>query len=145
MAQWDKKYIVTELKQEVGEAPWTPMFKDIEACRLLSLDSKVVQGAFYMETAWFWPGNWPASKGEEGTVKEHSHEFNETIAYVGTDPNNIYDLGGDVELWINGKPNIIDKSFIAFIPAGTKHGPLKIRNISKPIFHFTAGMSGSYR
>ena len=137
MAQWDKKYIVTELKQEVGEAPWTPMFKDIEACRLLSLDSKVVQGAFYMETAWFWPGNWPASKGEEGTVKEHSHEFNETIAYVGTDPNNIYDLGGEVELWIDGKPNIIDKSFIAFIPAGTKHGPLKIR--------FTAGMSGSYR
>jgi hypothetical protein len=145
MAQWDKKYIVTELKQDVGDAPWTPTFNENEACRVLSLDGKVVPGAFYMETAWFWPGNWPANKGEEGTVKEHSHEFNETIAYVGTNPDDINDLGGEVELWIDGKPNIIDKSFIAFIPAGTKHGPLKIRSISRPIFHFTAGMSGSYK
>ncbi len=144
MAQWDKKYIVTELKQDVGDAPWTPTFRDNEAMRLLSLDSKVIQGAFYMETAWFWPGDWPASKSDEGTVKEHSHEFAETIAYVGTDPKNPYDLGGEVELWIDGKQNIIDKSFIAFIPAGTKHCPLKIRKINNPIFHFTAGMSRSY-
>jgi len=145
MAQWDKKYIVTQLKADVGDAPWTPVFADTEGMRLLSLDSNVVPGAFYMETAWFWPGNWPANKGDEGVVKEHSHEFPETIAYVGTDPNAPYNLGGEVEFWIDGKQNIIDKSFIAFIPAGTKHGPLKIRKISKPIFHFTAGMRGNYR
>jgi hypothetical protein len=144
MAKWDTKYIVTELKESVGDAPWNPVFTEKEARRLLSLDTNVVKGAFYMETAWFWPGKWPAGKGDEGTVKEHSHEFAETIAFIGTDPNDIYSLGGEVELWIDGKQNIIDKSFLAFIPAGTKHCPLKIRRVDKPIFHFTAGMGGSY-
>jgi hypothetical protein len=144
MDKWDKKYIITDLKQEVGDAPWTPIFADNEARRLLSLDSKVVQGAFYMETAWFWPGDWPANKGAEGTAKEHSHDFAETIAFVGTDPKDIYNLGGEVELWIDGKQNIIDKSFLAFVPAGTKHCPLKIRRVDRPIFHFTAGMSAKY-
>jgi hypothetical protein len=144
MSNWDKKYIVTELRSEVGDAPWTPTFGEKEGCRLLSLDSKVIPGAFYMETAWFWPGNWPAYKGEAGVVKEHSHEFAEAIAFVGTNPEDINDLGGEVELWIDGKQNIMDRSFLAFIPAGTKHCPLTIRRVDRPIFHFTAGMRGSY-
>ena len=144
MANWDKKYIVTDLRSEVGDAPWTPTFTEKEACRVLSLDDKVVSGGFYMETAWFWPGNWPATKGDEGVVKEHSHEFAETVAFIGTNPDDIYDLGGEVEFWIDGKQNIIDRSFLAFLPAGTKHGPLSLRRVDRPIFHFTAGMRGSY-
>ena len=45
---------------------------------------------------------------------------------------------------IDGKKNIIDKSFLAFIPAGTEHCPLTILRIDKPIFHFTAGMGKEY-
>jgi len=144
MAQWDKKYIVTELRESVGDAPWNPVFTDKEGRRLLSLDSSVFKGAFYMETAWFLPGKWPATKGDEGTVKEHCHEFAEVIAFVGTDPSDIYSLGGEVELWIDGKQNIIDRSFLAFIPPGTKHCPLRIRRADRPMFHFTAGMGGAY-
>ena len=144
MAKWDKKYIVTELKQKIVEASWTPKFKDNEGRRLISLDSDVIKGAFYMETAWFLPGKWPESKGDEGTVKAHRHDYDEAIAYVGTDPDNRYNLGGEIELWIDGKQNIIDKSFIAFIPAGVEHGPLTIRRIDRPIFHFTSGTGRSY-
>ena len=144
MADWDKRYIVTELKSEVGDAPWTPVFTDREASRVLSLDSKVVKGGFYAETAWFWPGDWPAHKGEEGTIKEHSHEFPEIIAFVGSNPDDRYDLCGEIEVWIDGRQNIIDKSFLAYIPAGVKHGPIRLRKVTRPIFHFTAGPSGSY-
>lgn len=144
MANWDEKYIVTELKQNITEAPWTPVFTEKEAMRLISLDSEVIKGAFNVETAWFWPGRWPESKYEEGTVKPHSHEYDEVIAYVGTDPDDPYDLGGEIELWIDGKQNIIDRSFIAFIPAGTEHCPLTIRRIDKAIFHFIAGMAKQY-
>ena len=144
MGTWDEKYIVTELRSEVGDAPWTPTFSDKEASRVVSLDSKVLDGAFYMETAWFWPGDWPSDKGEEGTVKEHSHEFPEAIGFVGTNPDDVNDLGGEVELWIDGKQNIIDRSFIAFFPAGTKHGPLRIKRVDRPIFHFTSGTSSKY-
>lgn len=144
MGNWDSRYIVTELRSSVGDAPWTPQFTEKEASRVLSLDNNVLQGGFYSETAWFWPGDWPAGKGEEGTIKEHTHEFPEIIAFIGSNPNDVYDLGGEIEIWIDGKQNIIDKSFLAFLPAGVKHGPIRIKKASRPIFHFTAGPSGSY-
>lgn len=144
MANWDEKYFVTDLKENIIEADWTPTFTKNEAMRLISLDSDVRKGAFYMETAWYWPGKWPESKGDEGVVGEHVHDYDEAIAYIGTNPDDPYDLGGEVELWIDGKPNILDRSFIAFVPAGIKHCPLAIRRVDRPIFHFTAGMSRSY-
>ena len=145
MIKWDKKYFVTELKLSEGDAPWTPQFEKNEAMRLIALDTGIREGAFYMETAWFLPGEWPATKGDVGTVKAHSHEFDEAVAYVGTDPSDPYNLNGEVEFWVDGQPNNIDRSFIAFIPAGIEHGPLSIKRIDKPIFHFTAGMGKKYR
>ena len=144
MSKWDKQFFVTELHEKVGRATWTPEFTKDEATRLLSLDGDVLKGAFYMEATWFWPGDWPATKGDIGTVKEHSHEFDETVAFIGTDHDDPNNLCGEIEFWIDGKKNILDKSFIAFIPAGIKHGPLNMLRVDKPIFHYTAGMGGRY-
>ncbi len=147
MAKWDKKYFVTELRDVVGDSPWTPVFADNEARRLLSLDSDVKKGAFYMETAWFFPGDWPEKTGglKNRTVGAHRHDYDETIAWVGSDPEDPYNLNGEIEIWIDGKQNFIDKSFIAFVPAGVEHGPINIRRIDKPMFHFTAGMGKKYQ
>jgi hypothetical protein len=146
MAKWDKKYFVTELREKVGAAPWSPVFADNEARRLLSLDSDVLKGAFYMETAWFFPGDWPEKTGsrKDRTIGAHKHDFDETIAWVGTDPKDPNNLNGEIEIWIDGKQNFIDRSFIAFVPAGVEHGPINIRRIDKPMFHFTAGMGEKY-
>ena len=146
MAKIDKKYFVTELNDVVGDAPWTPDFADTEGKRVLSLDSDVIKGAFYMETAWFYPGDWPDKTGslKNRTIGAHTHDYDEAIAWVGSDPNDRYNLNGIVELWIDGKQNILEKSFIAFIPAGVEHGPINIRKITKPMFHFTAGMGKKY-
>src|SRR3972149_721882 len=117
MANWDKKYFVTELKQNIVESPWAPKpYAPSEAMRLISLDNGVRSGAFYMETAWFWPGRWPETKGDEHIVKEHSHNYDEAVAFVGTDQKDPYDLSGEVEFWVDGKKNILDRSFIAFLP-----------------------------
>ena len=147
MADWDKKYFVTDLREVVGAAPWTPDFADNEARRLISLDSEVREGAFYMETAWFLPGDWPDKTGnlKSRTIGAHTHDYDETIAWVGGDSNDRYNLNGEIEIWIDGKQNILDKSFIAFIPAGVEHGPINIRKITKPMFHFTAGMGKKYK
>jgi hypothetical protein len=145
MANWDKKYFVTELNDVVHGAPWSPVFKEGEETqRVLSLDGEVIEGAFYMETAWFLPGDWPKFKSEEGTLKPHTHEYDEAIAYLGTSKEDPHDLGGEIELWIDGKRNIIDKSFVAFLPAGVEHGPLTITKIDKPILHFDVGMGKKY-
>jgi hypothetical protein len=63
---------------------------------------------------------------------------------MGTSKEDPHDLGGEIELWIDGKQNIIDKSFVAFLPAGVEHGPLTIRKIDKPILHFSVGMDKKY-
>jgi hypothetical protein len=146
MAKIDKKFFVTELRDVVGDAPWTPVFADNEGKRVLSLDSDVLKGAFYMETAWFFPGDWPEkTKGDKTrTIGAHSHDYDEAIVWVGGDPKDRYNLNGVVELWIDGKQNILDRSFIAFVPAGVVHGPINIRRIDKPMFHFTAGMGKKY-
>ena len=68
MAKWNKKYIVTELKRKTEPAPWSQVFSDKAAMRLIALDSEVIAGAFCMKAAWFWPGEWPQSKFEECTV-----------------------------------------------------------------------------
>ncbi len=144
MAHWDEKYFVTDLKKNIVNADWTPILTEDEGSLLIKMDSEVRPGAFYMDTSWYWPGDWPAHKGEEGVAKEHVHDYDEAIAYIGTDPNDIYDLCGEVELWVDGKQNILDRTFIAFIPAGIKHCPLIIRRVDRPIFHFTAGMAKKY-
>jgi hypothetical protein len=146
MAEWDKKYFVTELREAVGDSPWTPVFAENEGRRVVSLDSDVIKGAFYMETSWFYPGDWPEKTQNDPTrtIGAHTHDYDEAIAWVGGDPYDRYNLNGIVELWIDGKQNILDKSFIAFIPAGVVHGPINIRRVDKPMFHFTAGMGKKY-
>jgi len=147
MAKIDKKFFVTELRDVVGDADWSPVFADNEGRRVLSLDSDVLKGAFYMETAWFLPGDWPDKTGslKSRTIGAHTHDYDETIAWMGSDPDDRYNLNGEIELWIDGKQNILDKSFIAFVPAGVEHGPINIRKITKPMFHFTAGMGKKYK
>jgi quercetin dioxygenase-like cupin family protein len=119
--------------------------KDV-AHRVVYLDSEVVPGAnFYAEAVWFWPGRRrPPQPGDEPGVAPHTHPFSEMIGFFGTDENDIHDLCGEVELWIEGEQHIIDKSFVAFIPAGVVHCPLNIRRIDRPIFHFTAGPGEMY-
>lgn len=145
MANLNRKYFVTELTRNIEAAPWDPVFTPEESMRLMRLDSEVIKGAFYVECAWFWPGEWPQPKpGDEPRVKPHAHDYDEVIAFIGSDPDDPYDLCGEVELWIDGEQNIADKSFLAFIPAGTEHCPLNIRRVEKPIFHFVAGTGKIY-
>jgi quercetin dioxygenase-like cupin family protein len=114
--------------------------------RVVYLDSEVVPGAnIYAEVVWFWPGERrPPQPGDEPGVEPHTHPFSEMLGFFGTDENDIHDLCGEVELWIEGEQHIIDKSFVAFIPAGVEHCPLNIRRIDRPIFHFAAGPAKMY-
>ncbi len=114
--------------------------------RVVYLDSEVVPGAnFYAEAVWFWPGERrPPQPGDKPGVEPHTHPFSEMLGFFGTDENDIHDLCGEVELWIEGEQHIIDKSFVAFIPAGVEHGPVNIRRSNRPIFHFAAGPGKMY-
>ena len=52
------KYIISHLKENIVEAPWSPPVSKVEkdrGGRLLFLDDEVVKGAFYLECVWIVP------------------------------------------------------------------------------------------
>lgn len=137
MAKLDERFFVTKLAAKVKQFEPVPIWTPQEASRLLFLDNDVLPGAFHLSLAWFWPGDWPPAKpGSEPRVKAHKHDYAEVLCFVGTNPDDINDLGGEVELWVDGKRNVSDKSFMAFVPAGVVHCPLYILKATRPIFHF---------
>lgn len=146
------KYIVTELKQniqlpdfrkgeEIGQGPLDGTRRMME--HVIWMDSEVVPGSFYSECVWFWPGQMPPPEEIVG-VPPHSHPFDEVITFFGTNFEDPHDLGGEIELWLEDERFILTKSFLAYIPAGMKHCPLKILRIDRPMFHFTLGPGKLY-
>jgi hypothetical protein len=116
----------------------------ISAQRMAVLDGEVLPAAdFHAEVVWFRPGEKPKA-GQASIEKAHSHPFDEMVSFIGSDPADIHNLGGEIEIWIDGEKQVIDKSFMAYIPAGVVHGPLYIRRIDKPIFHYSAGPGKKY-
>jgi hypothetical protein len=101
------------------------------------LDTNKITGAFYTEIVWYF-------KPRINFVAAHTHDFDEIIAFFGTNPADIHDLGGEVELWMVGEKHIITRSTLVFVPKGMEHCPLSFNRVDRPIFHFTAGTGGKY-
>jgi hypothetical protein len=130
------KYIITELKPKIKAAPWTKVPSPEELSTVLYLDDEVVKGSFYTETAWFWPRSQADLAKDDVDVEPHKHDHDEVLAVFGTDTKNIHDLGGDLEVFLNGEKHNINKSCLIFIPAGLTHGPIRFTRIDRPVFHF---------
>jgi len=140
MRKFEKNFITED---KVGAVFGLP---ESVASRIVYMDGEVLPGAFYMECLWFWPGQRAEPKdGEEHGPKPHTHPFDEVIGFFGSNPEDPHDLCGEVELWIEDEQYILTKSFTAFIPAGTRHCPLIMRKIDRPIFHFTLGPGKKYK
>ncbi len=139
------KYIVTQLKPNIAEAPWTNPVQDVEkgrGGRMLFLDSEVVPGAFYVETVWALPHK---PEKEPGNVAEpHKHDYDEVLGLFGSDMNDPHELFGEVEFWLGDEKHILTKTCLVFIPRGLMHCPLIYRRIDKPIFTFTTHSGKMY-
>jgi len=145
------KYIISELKQPAEEAAWSPSITAAgkgKGGRLLYMDSHNVPGAFYTECVWVMPRPQLTAEAVEKAKRvgtgPHTHDYDEVIAFIGTDLNDPYDLGAEAELWLGDEKHIINKTSLVFIPAGLKHCPLVFLRVDRPVFHFTTGPSKEY-
>ena len=123
--------------QDALGAPGMPAdFKAIYdkfAHRVAWIDGNVVPGAFQMNTAWY-----EAVPERDPIFTEHVHDdADELIGFIGSDPSNPNDLGGEIEFTIGGEPHLLTKSSIIFAPAGLAHNPMRILRVDRPIFHFS--------
>jgi hypothetical protein len=131
------KYIVTELKTPESKQLIQEAYSKY-ATRVLWLDDQVVEGAFHMNTAWYLKA---ASTLED---RPHVHDTDEIIGFFGNDAANPYDLGGEVEIWLEDEKHVINRSAMIFVPAGMPHCPLVITRVDRPIFHFTTVVGHHY-
>ena len=131
------KYIVTQLQmpeyQQSIDAEYSKFAK-----RILWLDDQVVEGAFHMNCSWY------LSAATTFADKPHVHDTDEIIGFFGSDPARPYDLGGEVEIWLEDEKHIIDRSCLVFVPAGMPHCPLTFTRVDRPIFHFTTVIGHRY-
>ena len=151
------KYIVTELKKDIK----LPSFRPGEVLEpakpgekrmmnhVIWMDSEVVPGSFYSECVWFFPQQEITPEqlkkmSNGGGSQFYIYSFEEIFIFFGTNFDDLYDLCGEIELWLEDEKFVMTKSFLAYIPAGMRHCPLKILRIDRPMFHFTLGPGQAY-
>jgi len=140
--KWAKNMLTSD-KVNAAYPPYRHKEDPRSIKRILQLDADTVPGAeFYSEAKWIMPGD--TSKEGLVLVDTHTHPFGEFIGFFGYDYEDILGLGAEIEFTVDNEKHIITKSFGAFIPAGVQHGPLIIRNVVKPIFHFTGADTARY-
>jgi hypothetical protein len=156
------KYICTELKQGVVmpgyKGPQTIGQGYVDGYRrplehVIWMDSEVIPGAFYAECTWMWSADMPGQRPRVITpemakkmpgIAPHTHAFAEVLTIFGTNLDDPSDLCGELEFWLEDEQFIINKSFLAYIPAGMKHCPLKMLRMDGPMFHYTVGPGQKY-
>ncbi len=104
------------------------------------VDSEVVEGAHY-----FMAASHMGTTGRGAPDLEHTHDYDEYLVFLGTNHEDPRNLGGEVEVWIDGEKHMVDKSCAIFIPAGVKHAPIYLRRIDTPIWYIATSPTKKYK
>jgi hypothetical protein len=108
---------------------------------MFALDNRVAEGAFYTNCVWIWDKK---GSGDLEIEISHTHDFDETLGFIGTVRNDPRALGAELELWLENEKFTITRSCLVYVPRGMKHLPLIIKRIDSPIFFWTAGNGTEY-
>lgn len=113
----------------------------VDSTWMFALDDRVAQGAFYTNCVWL-----KEKHGDRPIEMEiaHTHDFDETLGFVGTVKDNPRELGGEIEFWLEDEKFVLDKSCLIYVPRGMKHLPLYVNRIDSPVFFWTAGNGTAY-
>ena len=132
-----EKYIITEPKPNFWSEEGATKDGPDTIHPTVYIDDSILKGAFYVECNWFWKANQYSSL-------IHTLDFDEVLAFIGSNPDDPQDLCGEVELWLDDEKYMLTKSSLVFIPKGLKHCPMLVKRADRPIFHFSVGTSGAY-
>lgn len=102
------------------------------------IDDQIVHGSFYVETVWTMKlhGTKPAQM-----ELQHTHEYDECMNFIGSDPDNPGELGAAITIWLGDEKYTITKSSTIYIPRGMKHGPVFVDKIDR---YFNSQIIGMY-
>jgi len=80
------------------------------------------------------------------TERPHSHDFHELLCFIGGNPEDINDLGAEISICLGDEleEHIITSATVVSIPPGLKHGPLKVKKITKPFVFLEVSTTMGY-
>ena len=137
----DKKYqhlIISDLKYEPEMSPaFRAMYQLFASC-ILWIDDQIVPGAFQTNTSWY-----KKVPEIDPVFAEHSHASSEIIGFFGSDPDDPYNLHGEIQIDLGGEAYTITRSSLIFLPPDLPHA-IHIRKVEMPIFHFSVVTEGQY-
>ena len=129
MAENYEKYLVKEPAYEL--IPAYEVKGRLPTMTLLS-NNLVPGSSTYVEVGWVAGMPDPATH-----IEEHTHDYDEVIIHLGTNPDDKEDLGAEIEIMMDGKPLTINKTSCLFVPKGVKHGPLTWKRFTRPHIEMT--------
>ena len=74
----------------------------------------------------------------------HAHDFEQFWWFVGGDPYNPKDFGGEVEIYLNGEKYEITTSAIVRLAPGVSHNPVRFVKVNKPFIFIDAAATPEY-
>ena len=80
----------------------------------------------------------------------HKHPFPQYLAFLGTDPTNMLELGGEVELTLSEDGEKMEKHIITtastvYIPSELYHCPLVFNRVDRPILFVDLFFARAYK
>jgi hypothetical protein len=121
------KYLVRKPIREVG-AQAAGRLKGRQMPTMTYMSNALVPGSnTYLEFGWIW-----AMPDPNPHIPEHTHDYDEIVLHIGSDPQNPEDLGGEIEYVVGGEPLVFDTTTALFVPKGVKHGPLTWKRVIRP-------------
>jgi len=162
MGQYDKYICTTLQKRHMLPGP-TPEQRDklaaagkrISMEHLHWIDADVIPGAYYGETCWIWPADYPNQVSWQELIKQgmqapgmypHVHDFPELLSWWGTDPDHPEDTNS-MAMLMGDEVIPLERSWLAYIPANLPHMPTRAggtKVTKKPVCHWVSGPGGVY-
>ena len=162
MANYDKYICTTLQKRHMLPGP-TPAQRDKLAAQgkrismehVHWIDEEVIPGAYYGETTWIWPGNYPNQVTwqelidmgmQTPTMFPHVHDFPELLSWWGTDPDNPEDIGS-MAMQMDDEIIPLESSWVAYLPANLPHMPTRgtgNKTTKRTVLHWVSGPGGVY-
>jgi hypothetical protein len=162
MGKYDKYICTTLQKRHMLPGP-TPEQRDKLAAQgkrismehVHWIDEDVIPGAYYGETTWIWPPDYPNQVSWQELIKQgmkapgmfpHVHDFPELLSWWSTDPDNFEEIGS-MGMQFDDEIIPLESSWVAYLPANMPHMPTRgtgTKTTKRPVLHWVSGPGGVY-
>jgi hypothetical protein len=90
---------------------------------------------------------WTAGKMGQGPYRPHTHDFDQIMLWLGSDMNDLSELGAEVELCLGEEmdTHMITTSTAVAVPRGMPHFPATIAKMGKRIIYMEVSLAPLYK